>query len=108
MPRLAVALDLGPSPLDVELTDDVLRSVWAEHRERLLARSRPGSRPWAWWRFEASIPEPLRAQRPPLVEVAADEPAGDDRAEENDLELRRAAWLDEHLSAAPLARRPER
>lgn len=37
------------------------KETWAEHRERLLKawiRERPGSRPWAWWEFDAPQ-EPL-------------------------------------------------
>jgi hypothetical protein len=32
------------------------RRAWEEHREELIAegkRRRPGSRPWAWWHYEA-------------------------------------------------------
>jgi hypothetical protein len=37
--------------------EDELRGAWEEFRERIMAeyqdRRRPGSRPWAWWHFEA-------------------------------------------------------
>src|SRR3954447_18569012 len=31
------------------------RAAWEYHREALLARERPGSRPRAWWEYDAPI-----------------------------------------------------
>ena len=40
-----------------------IRRAWEQHREYLLAQwisQHPGTRPWAWWRFDDEIPEPRR------------------------------------------------
>lgn len=52
------ALDLSHPGVQAEL-----RRLWEIHRERLVAlhiaeEAGPGSRPWAWWKFDA--PEPMR------------------------------------------------
>lgn len=108
-PRLDLALSLGPAPGgDADLDDDLLRATYVEHRDRLLDRERPGARPWAFWRFEESVPDALRATRPALREVHEDvrrERAECDAeaADEIDLDLRRSAWLRVHGSASPSA-----
>jgi hypothetical protein len=41
------------------LSDDELRKVWRQLRSDLLDRhikEKPGTRPWAWWRFESTEP----------------------------------------------------
>ena len=41
------------------LTDEQLRNLWFELREELLPEhiaKHPGTRPWAWWRFESTLP----------------------------------------------------
>jgi hypothetical protein len=105
--RAALALELGPlSPRDDHLDDAYLEAVYAEHRARLLAHSRPGHRPWGCWRFEPGVPKPLRAQRLRLVPIEDDEPATGDR--DDRLDQRRAAWIEEHehgASGATTARR---
>jgi hypothetical protein len=48
-----------------------LEALWCEHRDRLLAawvRERSGSRPWAWWRFNAPEPRRLLSGRGVLLE----------------------------------------
>jgi hypothetical protein len=54
------------SVLDGPLLDDgALRLAWEQLRDELLAEhvaEHPGSRPWAWWRWDA--PEPRRQVRP--------------------------------------------
>lgn len=53
-------LERGPSwSFFVELSDEQAQSLWAAHRDTLLAEwieRRPGTRPHAWWRFEAREP----------------------------------------------------
>lgn len=42
-----------------------IRQAWEEHRESILAehiKEKPGTRPWAWWRFDS--PEPRRQINP--------------------------------------------
>ena len=52
-----MALESGPrgAPLERDWTDDAgWEALWRESRDRLLAdRSRPGTRPWAWWWLDA-------------------------------------------------------
>jgi hypothetical protein len=48
-----------------ELTEAGLHDAWRELREELLdawIAEHPGSRPWAWWRWDS--PEPRRQVRP--------------------------------------------
>lgn len=100
--RLELALTLGPSPGQADdLSDDLLREVYLEHRDRLLAHVALGARPWGWWRFEADVPEALREVRPVLVPVEA---ADAHHTARRELEQRRAAWLAEHTCAAASAK----
>ena len=42
-----------------DLDDDELRKVWRQLRPELLDRhikKKPGTRPWAWWRWESTEP----------------------------------------------------
>jgi hypothetical protein len=51
---------MGTDPL----TDEQLKAVWDEVRDDFLTEftsRHPGTRPWAWWHFEA--PEPRRQVR---------------------------------------------
>ena len=60
--RLLTGFQLSlPEPFEDE---DDARRVWALHREELLAdwtSNRPGTRPWAWWAFEATEPRKILA-----------------------------------------------
>ena len=89
-----LALTIGPTPTlpgaRPMLDDDVLRALWAEHGQRILAGQRPGARPYGYWMFEPGVAEDLRRERPRLTPV---EDAERDRTAEKDLEVRRAAWL---------------
>jgi hypothetical protein len=107
-PLTALALTVGPHPVMPDAppwpSDEHLLALWLEHREQLIAKSRPGTAPWAYWYFE-DVPEPLRATRPELVEVGDDPDveaaARDSRREAADeLDKRRGAWLAEHGIAA--------
>ncbi len=56
------------------LPEDLLREAWDVHRDWLMERRingttehdaagrevgpRPGCRPWAWWKYDAEVPEP--------------------------------------------------
>jgi hypothetical protein len=88
---MALALTLGPPPLH-GLDDVTLAAAWREHRDRVLADYPATHRPWAWWRFEAAVPEELRPERPGLRPVGEPAPP--------DLHLARAAWLHEQATGA--------
>src|SRR5262249_49105146 len=50
---------------EVTITEDQLREAWEQLRERVLAEhiaEQPGTRPWAWWQWDA--PEPRRKLDP--------------------------------------------
>jgi hypothetical protein len=54
-------LDPPPATEDNPPPDDVLSAAWEELREELIAEQvaeTPGTRPWAWWKWDA--PEPRR------------------------------------------------
>jgi hypothetical protein len=59
-PRLRLSLEIGPTTFD-PFTDEELELAWEQHREELMepGPSLPGSRPWAWWFFEAGREEYL-------------------------------------------------
>jgi hypothetical protein len=42
-----LVLTFGPTPR-MDLPDGLLREVYFEHRDRLLAHSQPGRRPWGF------------------------------------------------------------
>ena len=46
-------LAIGPSSEPMFADDAARRAAWSAHRDELLAVSAPGTRPWAFWRFEA-------------------------------------------------------
>ena len=49
---------LGPSGADSAFADDAAReAAWREHALEVRLMVSPGSRPWAWWQYDA--PEPL-------------------------------------------------
>lgn len=54
--QYALELAVGLNALDVD--DDTLRRAWGRLREQMLAESRPGRRPWAWWEFEVEMAYP--------------------------------------------------
>lgn len=56
---------LGPKGVSAFDTDFSRRAAWHEHRSELLPMVDPGSRPWAWWQYEA--PEPVRPREPELA-----------------------------------------
>ena len=95
-----LALTIGPDPRNGE-SDDVLEAVYELHRDRLLADCAPGTRPWAFWRFEEDVPADLRAERPAL---RRDEGDGDHeygehhRRVEADLHHRRRDFLQENTT----------
>lgn len=85
-PRVALALMIGPSPVD-PISDAELAAAWAEHGSRLLGG--PGV-PWAAWRFAPGIPDELR-EEPPSLYPEAD--ADRVRAERAALQEQRRVWL---------------
>jgi len=72
----------------------VLKRSWEGARSYLLAEARDG-RPWAFWAYEKAIPDELRGDRPAL------RPVGTARADDDDLEARRRAWLRDHEEDHP-------
>lgn len=40
--------------------DESRRMAWRSHSSELMRLVQPGSRPWAWWEYEA--PEPVRSR----------------------------------------------
>ena len=89
-----LALTVGPSPLD-DVSDDELAALWFEHRDKLIAEASEVTTLWALWHFSEDVPDDLRAERPQLVVVAADEASpSPDRDAERLLRLRRRAWLE--------------
>jgi hypothetical protein len=50
---------LGPSDGGSAFdSDEFRRSSWRSHRAEVMRLVQPGSRPWAWWEYDA--PEPAR------------------------------------------------
>src|SRR3954453_2700153 len=50
------SLELGDDDRRPAFNSDAeRRAAWEYHREALLARERPGSRPRAWWEYDAPI-----------------------------------------------------
>lgn len=71
--RLLSGHDLAFMGDDPPLDDDELAEAWTDLRDELLAdfiASHPGSRPWAWWAFDA--PEPRRQIAPGPAAVGPD------------------------------------
>lgn len=61
----------GPAFAD----EDDRRAAWDEHREELLAASKPGERPWAYFAYDLQLDDPERFGRgyePRLGHVAID------------------------------------
>ncbi len=56
---------LGPKEASAFRTDFARRAAWHEHRAELLPLVDPGSRPWAWWQYDA--PEPVLPREPELA-----------------------------------------
>ena len=53
---------LGPKEASAFGTDFARRAAWHAHKAELLPLVDPGSRPWAWWQYDA--PEPVLAREP--------------------------------------------
>ena len=47
---------LGPRGTSAFASDFARRMAWQQHRDDLLPMVDPGSRPWAWWQYDASEP----------------------------------------------------
>ena len=56
---------LGPKEASAFETDFARRAAWHAHQAELLPLVDPGSRPWAWWQYDA--PEPVLAREPELA-----------------------------------------
>ena len=56
---------LGPKGRSAFNTDAARHRAWREHRAELLPLVDPGSRPWAWWQYEA--PQPVLPREPELA-----------------------------------------
>jgi hypothetical protein len=56
---------LGPKEASAFDSDFARRAAWYQHRAELLPLVDPGSRPWAWWQYEA--PEPVLPREPELA-----------------------------------------
>ena len=56
---------LGPKGESAFATDFGRHAAWSEHRAELLPLVDPGSRPWAWWQYDA--PEPVLPREPQLA-----------------------------------------
>jgi hypothetical protein len=52
------SLELGGCFDDEFASDEERRAAWERHRNELLAESRAGIRPQAWWDYESPIPRP--------------------------------------------------
>ena len=56
---------LGPKGDSAFDSDSHRRTAWHQHRAELLPLVDPGSRPWAWWQYDA--PEPVLPREPQLA-----------------------------------------
>ena len=56
---------LGPKGGSAFDTDVARHVAWHEHQAELLPLVDPGSRPWAWWQYDA--PEPVLAREPEIA-----------------------------------------
>lgn len=56
---------LGPKGGSAFATEFARHLAWMEHRTELLPLVDPGSRPWAWWQYDA--PEPVLAREPEIA-----------------------------------------
>lgn len=91
---MQMALELGPDPRS-PLTGAQLREAWERYGRVVLrnwaADHDDTSRPWAWWAFDPSVPDLLRAERPRLRPVGSRTDA--DRRERELIEQARTRWL---------------
>jgi len=55
---------LGPNGGSAFGSDFARQSAWRRHRAELLPLVDPGSRPWAWWQYDA--PQPVLPREPEL------------------------------------------
>lgn len=56
---------LGPKGASAFDSDRSRRAAWRKHHAELLPLVDPGSRPWAWWQYDA--PEPVLPREPELA-----------------------------------------
>jgi hypothetical protein len=57
---------LGPNDaISAFDSDESRREAWREHAAELLPMVDPGSRPWAWWQYDAT--EPILPREPALA-----------------------------------------
>jgi hypothetical protein len=57
---------LGPAGTASAFADEAARlAAWREHAPDLLPMVSPGSRPWAWWQYDA--PEPPLPREPEIA-----------------------------------------
>ncbi len=57
---------LGPrDEVSVFDSDESRRTAWRDHAAELMPMVDPGSRPWAWWSYDA--PEPMLPREPELA-----------------------------------------
>ena len=56
---------LGPNGGSAFDSDVARHVAWQEHRTELLPLVDPGSRPWAWWEYDA--PEPVLPREPEIA-----------------------------------------
>ena len=52
-------------------SDSERRAAWLQHREKFLAKERPGRRPEAWWDYEAPFRRPDEYEQEPACLYAA-------------------------------------
>jgi hypothetical protein len=52
-------------------SDSERRAVWQQHRDKFLAKQRPGRRPDAWWDYEAPFRRPDEYEQEPARLYAA-------------------------------------
>lgn len=55
MQRIELLIGNGGSPWSSFENEDHARAAWDAHRDVLLAESRPGGRPWAYWRWDVGL-----------------------------------------------------
>ena len=60
---------LGPNEERSDFnSDEQRREAWREHSEELMPMVDPGSRPWAWWQYDA--PEPTLPRESDVLYLA--------------------------------------
>ena len=60
---------LGPkNDISAFSSDESRHDAWREHAAELLTLVDPGSRPWAWWQYDAT--EPMLPREPEIAYLA--------------------------------------